>query len=298
MREVGAQNYTIMIFDKMTRQFRAFADVSALLTNVTTTSTTKYGISLLCDRFSVDNRIYAIVPSNNTALQNFNIVSNNLASFTWTSSDDNLTTVIVGSSVWRFQVASSNFTKILDSPMPLFSNAKLYSSPGRFVIAGANTTAAQVFAFADQNNGSIPCVFNWTFQNYTNTPMISVSVNSSKIMITGPSIPPNSAQAAPKNDIFFVNYMNKTAINITTPPNLLLDPLNTYLHLSDQFLYARQLTAIGNTTSKQEFIFFFDQDRYLKQAIVTNISLGAGYTWKKTVIFNTPDNQYLVLEEL
>ncbi len=299
IRQVGAQNFTIMILDRQTKQFRRLAEVTSLLSSVTITGTTKYGISLGCDRFSVDNRIFSIVPSNSTnttALQTFTPVSNDLATFTWTSSDDNITTVIVGSSVWRFKPDNNSFIKILDSPVPLFSDAKIHSSPGRFVIAGVNSSAAQVFAF-DDRNGTLPCVFNWTFQRYNNTPKISVSVNSSKIMIIGPSTRPNSSQIVPKIDIFFVDYRNSTAINITAPPNLILDPLNTYLSLTDQFLYARQMPAMGNTSALQEFIFFFDQDRYLKQAIITNISVVAGITWKKTLIFNTPDNRFLVLEE-
>lgn len=254
VRQVGAQNFSINIFDRLTRQFKPFADVTSLLTNVTTNASTKYAVSLGCDRFSVDNRIFTITPSNNTnlsALQNFSIVQNDLSTFTWTSSDENLTTIIIGSSVWRYSPESNNsFIKMLDSPVPLISLAKIYSNPGRVVLAGTNSTTAQVLAFADMN-GTLPCIFNWTFQNYQNTPMVSVSVNSSKIMIIGPAIPPNSNQTAPKIDIFFVDFRNATAVNISVPQNLILDPVNTYLSLSDQFLYARQLTSGGNTSALQ-----------------------------------------------
>lgn len=65
LSKVGTQNYTIFRFDRQTRMFTAFADVTTLLSNFTTTAS-KYLISLACDRFSVDNRIYSIVPSNNT----------------------------------------------------------------------------------------------------------------------------------------------------------------------------------------------------------------------------------------
>jgi len=283
-----------------TRQQRLFADVTSLLSGVTINSTTKVALSLGCDRFSVDNKIYTIIPSNNyTALQTFMIVTNNMTTFTWTSSDLNLTTVIIGSAVWRYQPtsASNAFVKILDSPYPLFSNATLYANPGRLLITGANSTCAQAFAFIDQN-GTLQSIFNWTFQNYQNTPKISVSMNLTKIMIIGPAIPPNATQAAPKIDIFFIAYMNATGLNVTAPPNLVLDPLNTYLTLSDQFLYARQTsTSNSNTSALQEFIYYFDQDLYLKQALVTNISTTTNITWKKTLIFNAPNNTFLVLEE-
>ena len=108
--------------------FTGFADVTTLISSAVTNSS-KYLISLACDRFSVDNKIYAIVASNNTnnTSPTFNLIQNNLTTFIWSSTDDNLTTVIVNSSLWRYRPESNNsFVKIFDSPNPFFATNKLY----------------------------------------------------------------------------------------------------------------------------------------------------------------------------
>jgi len=112
----------------------------------------------------------------------------------------------------------------------LFQNNKLYQLPGRIVVTGTNATSAQVFAFVDQN-GTLNTLFNWTFTQYQNTPMIKVANNASKIMIVGPFIPPNSNQAIPKIDIFAIDYKNATFSNVSIPQNLNVDPQNVFINL-------------------------------------------------------------------
>ena len=191
---------------------------------------------MACDRFSVDNKIYAIVASNNTNNTNntsptFNLIQNNLTTFIWNQTDDNLTTVIVNSSLWRYRPESNNsFVKIFDSPNPFFATNKLYQSQGRIVVTGTNSTSAQAFAFIDQN-GNLSTVFNWTFTKYGNTPLIKVSTNATKIMIVGPFTPPNASNAVPKVDAFAIDYKNAVFSNVSIPQNLNVDPLNVFINL-------------------------------------------------------------------
>jgi hypothetical protein len=106
--------------------------------------------------------------------------------------------------------------KIFDSPKPIFANNKLYQLPGRIVVTGTNATSAQTFAFIDLN-GTLKTIFNWTFSQYQSAPMIKLSTNASKIIITGPFTPPNASQPVPKIDIFSIDYRNGTFFNVSAP---------------------------------------------------------------------------------
>ncbi len=112
----------------------------------------------------------------------------------------------------------------------MFQNTKLYQLAGRIVVTGTNSTSAQAFAFVDQN-GTLNTLFNWTFTQYQNTPMIKVSTNATKIIIVGPSTPQNANLPMPKINIFNIDYKNATFSNVTIPQNLNVDPQNVFINL-------------------------------------------------------------------
>jgi hypothetical protein len=231
LNQFASQNFTIMKFNPSIRQFVTIADVTQTLANFTINQTTRFSVSLECDRFSVDSLIFSILPplngttppppsnsSNNTIpLQQFGLVPNNISNFTWTSSDDNLTIFAVGSSIWVLRLDLNNtFVKIYDTPVPLLPQNKLFATKTSIVVGGWNVTTAQVFAITFQNGSVFNC-FNFTFNNYQNTPMIQVSKNMTKILIAGLAIPPNSTQVLPKIDMFTIDYRSLSARNITFP---------------------------------------------------------------------------------
>lgn len=106
----SSNNY--ILYKSLNSTYVRFADLTSVVSSLGVNSTSVWRVSQNCDRFSVDKHIFSSSQANQTLFQP---ITNNLTAFVWTSIDNNLTTAVVGSAVWRYNAGQNNFVQLFDT---------------------------------------------------------------------------------------------------------------------------------------------------------------------------------------
>jgi hypothetical protein len=151
--------------------YTQFADITSSVSNFTITATSKWSISQFCDRFSLDKNILSLTSTSPVA---FSPITNSVQSFSWSSIDRNLTTVLFGTEVWTYNVQQNNFLKKFDTSTTILSSSKLITLPGIIAISATSNNSAQVLAYSLSSAGTATNCLNYA-NSFTNTPNIQFS---------------------------------------------------------------------------------------------------------------------------
>jgi hypothetical protein len=170
----------------------------------------------------------------NSSVQ-FTPIISNMTNLTFNSLDDNMTTAVIGNSIWRLNTSSNSFTKYYQSSVNYFPNAQIFTMPNIIVVISSNQTAAQVFAYSDDNDGHLTICLHYEFDSFVNFPQIMISPKFTKVAVMGPILPSNSTNTAnsqPHIDAFHINYTSNSFLNISFPIQTVINPQSTFIALS------------------------------------------------------------------
>lgn len=179
-------------------------------------------------------------PNNNTngsasgAQGQFVPISSSFTPSTWRSIDSNMTNAVIGNSIWRLNPSSNSFMQYYQSLTPYLMNPQIFTFQNIIVVTSFNQNAAQVFAYLDDNNGHLTAVLNYQFNNFVNTPKITVSPKLTKVLVIGPVAASSSNMSNTKAqvDAFHINYTSMSTLNISFPIQTVADPQATFLAIS------------------------------------------------------------------
>lgn len=214
------------------------------------------------------------------------------SNFTWTAVDDELTIVISGDgNLWRIDYSTGTIVPFFNPPQPFPAGSKIKTMQDRIFLWAKNASSAWVFAFSLATNPPTNCL-NYSFHNFQASPLIKFSPNLTKVLVLGPTIPPNTTVPIKRADTYFINYAEKTFRNISFPVRMITDPAQTFIDVGESFIYVRQLNSTPNATHPpQEFVIFLSQNTIPIQAFVNNLTFVADVQWQRTLIYTNNMSQ-------
>lgn len=163
-----------------------FEDITPLVANLSVTNQSRWTVSEKCDRFAVNGNVFFRGPN-----QTRFAPGTNNASFNPSAIDQEASAALVGNSIWLLNPDTNSFFKAFENPQPILPNSSISVFDRQIVVTGVNSTTAQVLAFYIELSGNFTNCLNYYFPMYQNFPKIQLSPQLTKVLISGPFIPPN-----------------------------------------------------------------------------------------------------------